>query len=291
MTGHATHRQPIVIEDGQERPEPGFGRLDEEPFPEFASGSVWLVGAGPGAPGLLTLLAYHGLQNADVVVYDALVSDAILQWANPRSHRVYAGKRGGKPSHNQRDISERLVELAQAGNRVLRLKGGDPFIFGRGGEECQALSDAGIPFRIVPGISAGVGGLAYAGIAATHRDINHSVMFLTGHDSSGAVPTGVDWQAVATASPVLVMYMAVKNLADIAAHLLAGGRQANDPVAVVSDATLATQRIVETTLGEVGELAAGGGLTTPAIVVVGKAADLHRQLGWFVAELRGNPIG
>ena len=269
----------------------GFGQLDGAPFPEFAPGTVWLAGAGPGAPGLLTLLAYHALQQADIVVYDALVSDAILAWANPAAERVYAGKRGGKPSHNQRDISDRLVEFAKAGHRVLRLKGGDPFVFGRGGEECQALAAAAVPFRIIPGISAGVGGLAYAGIPATHRDVNHSVIFLTGHDSSGAVPAGVDWQAIATASPVLVMYMAVKNLPDIAERLLANGRPSDDAVAVVSDATLSTQRVVRTTLGDVAALATAGELETPSIVVVGGAVDLGAQLAWFADELKVNAIG
>lgn len=288
-------------DDERARPDPfatagaaatdGFARLDDAPFPVFAPGTVWLAGAGPGAPGLLTLLAYHALQQADIVVYDALVSEAILKWANPAAERVYAGKRGGKPSHNQRDISDRLIEFANAGHRVLRLKGGDPFIFGRGGEECQALVAAGIEFRIIPGISAGVGGLAYAGIPATHRDVNHSVVFLTGHDSSGAVPAGVDWQAVATASPVLVMYMAIKNLPDIAERLLANGRPGDDAVAVVSDATLATQRIVRTTLGEVGALAAAGDLKTPSIVVVGGAVDLGEQLAWYADQLKVNPIG
>ena len=279
------------IEELSEDADSGFARLDSEPFPSFEPGTVWLTGAGPGAPGLLTLLAYHALQTADVVVYDALVSDAILKWAGPQTSKIYAGKRGGKPSHNQRDISERLVDLARSGKRVLRLKGGDPFVFGRGGEECQALAAADIPFRIIPGISAGVGGLAYAGIPATHRDINHSVMFLTGHDSTGQVPAGVDWQAVATASPVLVMYMAIKNLPDIVSHLLAGGRTIDDPVAVVSDATLPSQTIVETTLGEAPTLAERGELPTPSIVVVGKASKLREQLAWYADELKVNPIG
>jgi uroporphyrin-III C-methyltransferase len=269
----------------------GFTRLDAASFPEFLPGTVWLVGAGPGAPGLLTLLAYHALTHADVIVYDALVSPEILNWAGSQATCEYAGKRGGKPSHNQRDISQRLIELARSGKRVLRLKGGDPFIFGRGGEECEALAAGGIAFRIVPGISAGVGGLGYAGIPATHRDVNHSVIFLTGHDSSGAVPAGVDWAAVATASPVLVMYMAVKNMPDIAARLLAHGRRGDDPVAVVSDATLPSQSVSQTTLAEVGDLAASGQLPTPAIVVVGAATDLRERLDWYVGELRKNDIG
>ncbi len=143
-------------------------------WPEFLPGWVWLCGAGPGDPGLLTLHGLNALQQADVVVYDALVEENLLAWA-PRAEPIYAGKRGGKPSPKQRDISLRLVDLARAGKRVLRLKGGDPFVFGRGGEEAQTLVQHQIPIRIIPGISAGIGGLAYAGIPVTHRDVNQSV--------------------------------------------------------------------------------------------------------------------
>ena len=166
----------------------GFARLDAENFPVFEPGTVWLVGAGPGAPGLMSLLAYHAMQNCDIVVYDALVNADILRWVRPGAELEYAGKRGGKPSPQQRDITLRLIDLARAGKRVLRLKGGDPFMFGRGGEESQNLANAGVEFRIVPGITAGVGGLAYAGVPATHRDMNHSVTFLTGHDATGTMP-------------------------------------------------------------------------------------------------------
>jgi uroporphyrin-III C-methyltransferase len=268
----------------------GFARLDAAAFPVFDAGTVWLVGAGPGAPGLLTIMGYHALQNADVVVYDALVDAEILKWVAPGASIEYAGKRGGKPSSKQRDISIRLVELAKAGNRVLRLKGGDPFIFGRGGEECQSLARAGVPFRIVPGISAGVGGLAYAGIPATHRDTNHSVIFLTGHDSSGQVPAGVDWKAVATASPVIVMYMAVKNLLDIATRLLDGGRDGGDCVAIVSNASLPNQEVHQMTLGDIIGGAYLDHLPTPAVVVVGKVVNFRDTLDWYVEALRENPI-
>ena len=178
-----------------------FARLDGLDFPPFEAGSVWLVGAGPGAPGLLSLLAYHGLGQAEVIIYDALVSPKLLDMAAPKAERIYAGKRGGRPSAKQANISLTLIEKAKEGKKVLRLKGGDPFMFGRGGEECLALVEAGIKFRIVPGITAGIGGLAYAGIPVTHRDTNHAVIFLTGHDESGAVPHGVDWQGIATAAP------------------------------------------------------------------------------------------
>jgi uroporphyrin-III C-methyltransferase len=270
---------------------PGFARLDAEPFPAFEPGTVWLVGAGPGAPGLMSLMAYHAMQQADVVVYDALVNPDILRWVRPGAELVYAGKRGGKPSASQRDISERLIELARAPARVLRLKGGDPFIFGRGGEEAQALKQAGVAFRIVPGISAGIGGLAYAGIPATHRDLNHSVIFLTGHDATGALPANVDWRAVATASPVIVMYMAVKHLPEIAAALIAGGRDPADTLTIVSNATLPHQSVLETRLGEVEVFLAHNTPETPAIVVAGKVEHWRSILDWFDAPARESPIG
>lgn len=269
----------------------GFARLDAEPFPAFLPGWVWLVGAGPGAPGLMSLLCYHALQNCDVVVYDALVNPDILRWVRVGAELEYAGKRGGKPSPTQRDITHRLIELAQAGKRVLRLKGGDPFMFGRGGEECQNLALAGIPFRIVPGITAGIGGLAYAGIPATHRDTNHSVIFLTGHDASGQMPASVDWQAVAKASPVIVMYMAVKHLGQIAAALMAGGRAADDPVTILSNASMPHQQVAATTLGEAGAFVEAKDPPTPAIVVVGRAADWRQLLDWYGPAQRESPIG
>lgn len=269
----------------------GFARLDAEAFPDFAPGTVWLVGAGPGAPGLMSLLCYHAMQACDVVVYDALVNPDILRWVRVGAELEYAGKRGGKPSPTQRDITVRLIELARAGKRVLRLKGGDPFMFGRGGEECQNLAQAGIAFRIVPGITAGVGGLAYAGIPATHRDTNHAVIFLTGHDASGKMPANVDWPAVAKASPVIVMYMAVKNLGEIAAALMAGGRPAADPVTIISNASLPDQQVAMTTLAAAGAFVHANAPPTPAIVVVGHAADWRSLLDWYGPEARENRIG
>ncbi len=268
----------------------GFARLDAAAFPTFKPGEVWLVGAGPGAPGLMTLMGYHALQQADVVIYDALVNQHVLNWTRPGAEVEYAGKRGGKPSAKQRDISLRLIELAKAGKRVLRLKGGDPFIFGRGGEECQMLAQAGVAFRIVPGISSGIGGLAYAGIPTTHRETNHSVIFLTGHDSAGEVPAGVNWQSVATASPVIVMYMAVRSLGLIAEKLLSFGRDPADPVTVVSHASLPEQRVFETTLERAHE-ATDANLPTPAIVVVGKVANFRAALDWYAPHLRENDLG
>jgi uroporphyrin-III C-methyltransferase len=250
-------------------------------LPDFLPGSVWLVGAGPGDPGLLSLLALHALAHADAVVYDALVDPRILALARPGAVLDYAGKRGGKPSPQQPDISERLVRLARAGKRVLRLKGGDPFVFGRGGEEGLTLAAAGIPFRIVPGITAAIGGLAYAGIPATHRDINSAVTFITGHASGGDLPDGLDWTALAKGAPVLVLYMALKHLDAITERLIAAGRRPDEPVAVVSKATTPAQRVLETVLARAAQDVAAAGIEPPAIVAVGEAVKLRRTLDWL----------
>ncbi len=252
-------------------------------LPAFAPGSVWLAGAGPGDPGLLSLLALHGLKQADIVVYDALVDNRILALARQGAIREYAGKRGGKPSAKQRDISLRLIELAREGKRVLRLKGGDPFVFGRGGEEALALVAAQIPFRIVPGISAGIGGLAYAGIPVTHRDVNSVVTFVTGHDASGLVPDSVDWSALAKGAPVLVIYMALKHIGQIVDRLIAGGRRPEEPVAIIAKATTAEQRVLETTLARAAIDSAAAKIEPPAIVVVGDAVRLRAGLDWLGA--------
>jgi uroporphyrin-III C-methyltransferase len=257
-------------------------------WPRFLPGTVWLVGAGPGDPGLLTLHGLNALAQADVVVYDALVDRRILDFARPGATVEHAGKRGGKPSPKQRDISLRLVELAREGNRVLRLKGGDPFVFGRGGEEAQTLVAAGIPVRIVPGISAGIGGLAYAGIPVTHRDVNHAVTFVTGHDQSGDAPGDVDWPALARSSPVIVCYMAMKTLPRIAAALIGAGRSPDEPVAVVSDATLPGQRVLETTLARAADDVAAAGLQPPAIVCIGRVVAMRQVLDW-IGQLAGHP--
>lgn len=252
-------------------------------WPVFEPGWVWLVGAGPGDPGLLTLHALSALSQADVVVYDALVNKDILNWVKVGASVEYAGKRGGKPSPKQRDISLRLIDLARSGKRVLRLKGGDPFVFGRGAEEAGTLVDAGIPFRIVPGISAGIGGLAYAGIPITHRDINQTVTFLTGHDQSGLTPESINWQAVAAGSPVIVMYMAIKHLSAIAGKLTDAGRSPDDPVAIVSQASTRNQSVLETTLAMAAADCAAAGVEPPAIVCVGEVVSLRKTLDWLGA--------
>ncbi|KJZ20008.1 uroporphyrinogen-III C-methyltransferase [Loktanella sp. S4079] len=248
-------------------------------WPQMEPGWVWLCGAGPGDPGLLTLHAANALRQADVVIYDALVQEAILDWAAQAEH-IYAGKRGGKPSAKQRDISLQLVDLARAGKKVLRLKGGDPFVFGRGGEEAQTLVQHNVPVRIIPGISAGIGGLAYAGIPVTHRDVNQSVTFVTGHDQSGNTPGSLDWGSISRGSQVIVIYMGMKHIAQIAEKLLNAGRPIDEPVAVVTSATTDDQTVLETTLGRVVDDIANAGLEPPAIICVGKSALMRQVLDW-----------
>nr|WP_319251281.1 uroporphyrinogen-III C-methyltransferase [uncultured Celeribacter sp.] len=255
-------------------------------WPEILPGWVWLCGAGPGDPGLMTLHAINALRQADVIVYDALVSDQILSWAPETAEKIYAGKRGGKPSAKQADISLQLVDLARAGKRVLRLKGGDPFVFGRGGEEAQTLIQHGIPVRIVPGISAGIGGLAYAGIPVTHRDVNQAVTFVTGHDQRGETPKSVDWAAVSRASNVIVIYMGMKHAAKIRAGLLAAGRPPEEAVAVVSQATTPDQEVLETTLYRMVEDIAQAAMEPPAIICIGRAVLMRQVLDWQ-ALMRG----
>jgi len=264
-------------------------------LPVFEPGWVWLVGSGPGDPGLLTLLAAHALASADAIVYDALVDEGILEMAAPGAEMIFAGKRGGKPSPKQPDISARLVRLAHEGRRVLRLKGGDPFVFGRGGEEALTLAAAGIPFRIVPGITAGIGGLAYAGIPATHRDTNHTVAFVTGHMAGGDVPDGIDWAALARGAQALVIYMALKHIAAITGHLMEGGLAASTPVAVVSRASTRHQKVLETTLGTAAHDVAESGIEAPAVVAIGQIVSLRAGLDWLGAMegrlLDADPLG
>ncbi len=264
-------------------------------LPSFEPGWVWLCGAGPGDPGLLTLHAYHALRSCDHLVYDALVDERCLDLVNPEASREYAGKRGGKPSALQADISARLVELARAGKRVLRLKGGDPFVFGRGGEEALALVEHDVPFRVIPGISAGLGGLAYAGIPLTHRQVNTAVTFITGHSMAGDVPDDIDWQALVKSAPVLVFYMGMKHLPEIVEQLRRAGRPDSEPVALVCNATLPSMQVLETSLSACVEDVAAAGLEPPAIIVVGDVVRLRAGLDWQGAldgrRLVANPLG
>ena len=278
MSADDKNRQEIIRLTLSDSPMPD---IQIDGMPEFAPGWVWLAGAGPGDPGLLTLHAVNALKQADKVVYDALVSEDILSLVRPDAELFYAGKRGGKPSWNQQDITDKLIELAKTGHRVLRLKGGDPFVFGRGGEEAQALVAADIPFRMIPGISAGVGGLGYAGIPATHRDVNHAVTFVTGHLAGKGQAELLDWASIAKASPVIVIYMAMSRLAVIAELLLQAGRSADEPVAIVTHATTPRQRIATGRLAEAAKLAEQHNLEPPSIIVIGEVVNLAETLNWF----------
>jgi len=265
---------------GHNSPMTDTNPLPPNDWPELQPGWVWLCGAGPGDPGLITLHALNALRQADAIIYDALVDSRIMDWARKDAELIYAGKRGGKPSAKQRDISLKLVELAIAGKRVLRLKGGDPFVFGRGGEEAQTLVQHGIPIRIIPGISAGIGGLAYAGIPVTHRDVNQSVTFITGHDQSGETPNTLNWQAISDGSQVLVIYMGMKHIVSITGALLEAGRPTDEPVAVVTQATTPDQKVLESTLGTLVADLQKSGLTPPAIICVGRSVKMRQVLDW-----------
>ncbi len=245
-------------------------------YPEFMPGEVWLVGAGPGDPGLLTLDALAGLLQADVVVHDALVDARVLALAPSGAQMRFAGKRGGKPSVAQEDISAQLIALARGGLRVLRLKGGDPFVFGRGGEEILALAAAGVPFRVIPGVTAGLSGLASACIPATMRGVNQAIILATGHgpDEEGVM----DWSALARTRQPIVLYMGLRNLENIAGALMRGGLPGSTPAAVIASATLAEQRVLVSTLECIASDTRAANFAAPALVVVGDIVDVRRQL-------------
>ena len=249
----------------------------------FDPGSVWLVGAGPGDPGLLTLHAAYALGQADVVVHDALVSEAVLALASSAVLEL-AGKRAGGVRTQQLRINDRLIQLARRGLRVVRLKGGDPLVFGRGGEEALALAAAGIGFRIVPGISAGIGGTAAAGIPLTHRRLARSVALATGHDSSGDL-ADVDWVALSRGSEVLVFYMAQRRIGEIAERLVQAGRDPGEPVALISNATRSDQDVRITTLAEAGSAVAAIPAGAATLILIGPTIGLRPLLGdWQQTE-------
>jgi uroporphyrin-III C-methyltransferase len=247
---------------------------EEAPRP----GEVWLIGAGPGDPGLLTLRAAEALKRADLVLHDALPGRAVLRLVRPGASILAVGKRKGHAPMGQAKINARLVAGARAGQRVVCLKGGDPFVFGRGGEEAQALAEAGIPWRVVPGVSAGLAAPAAAGIPLTHRGVSSAVTFVTGHDEAGELPGTVDWAALARAGGTIAAFMALTKLDEIALRLLAAGRPAATPVAVVAQASLPGQAVLRTTLGACTLEARRAGLPTPALVVIGEVAALSATM-------------
>jgi uroporphyrinogen III methyltransferase / synthase len=244
-------------------------------------GIVYLVGAGPGDPGLMTRRSLELIAAADAILYDRLIPAGALDGARPDAELRYVGKEPGNPAVAQEEINELLVSLGRAGKRVLRLKGGDPFVFGRGGEEAEALAAAGVRFEVVPGVTAGVAAPAYAGIAVTHRDAASAVAFVTGHEDPSKDGSAIDWEALARFPGTLVFYMGVKNLPLIAERLVAAGRSASEPAAVVARGTLAGQRTVTATLAEIAAAVAEAGVRPPAITVVGPVAELHDTLAWL----------
>lgn len=253
--------------------------------------TVYLVGAGPGDPGLMTARALELIAAADVIVHDRLIPATALDGARDDALRYYVGKEGGGPSVTQEEIGGLLLEHGAAGREVVRLKGGDPFVFGRGGEEAELLREAGVAFEVVPGITAGVAATAYAGIPVTHRDAASAVAFITGHENPDKSESALDWSALAAFPGTLVVYMGVAQLASIARRLIDGGRPATEPAAVIERGTLPGQRVVTGTLETIAEVAAAEQIRAPAISLFGPVAGLRRNLAWFEARpLHGRTI-
>jgi uroporphyrin-III C-methyltransferase/precorrin-2 dehydrogenase/sirohydrochlorin ferrochelatase len=244
-----------------------------------ARGEVYLVGAGPGDPELLTLRAAKLIRRADVALYDNLISPEVLALLPARAERIYVGKQRDRHTMRQEAINALLVELAQAGKRVLRLKGGDPFVFGRGGEEIDTLSAHGIRFEVVPGITAALGAAAYAGIPLTHRDHAQSCVFVTGHLKDGSMD--LDWPALARPRQTIVVYMGLLGLPQLCRKLVAHGLPRTTPAAVVQQGTTPAQRVVTGTLGTLAALVAKAGLHAPTLIIVGDVVRLRARLAWF----------
>jgi uroporphyrinogen III methyltransferase / synthase len=245
------------------------------------AGVVYLVGAGPGDPGLMTARGLELIASADVVFYDRLIPPGALDGTREDVELVYVGKQPGAPSVPQEEIGERLIEAARTGRSVVRLKGGDPFVFGRGGEEAEALREAGVEFEVVPGVTAGVAASAYAGIPVTHRDEASAVAFVTGHEDPEKEETALDWEALARFPGTLVFYMGVKRLAENAAALIEAGRDPEEPAAAIERGTMAGQRTLAATLGTIAEAVEREGIGAPALIVVGPVAALRERLAWL----------
>ncbi|MDH7943106.1 siroheme synthase CysG [Pseudohongiella sp. SYSU M77423] len=259
-----------------------FENALKQGFDEAQTGEVYLVGAGPGDPDLLTLKALRLMYAADVVLFDRLVSPEIMKRVRPDAERVFVGKEAKHHPVPQEEINDLLVRLASEGKKVLRLKGGDPFIFGRGGEEIDRLTEAGIPFQVVPGITAASGCSAYAGIPLTHRDFSQSVRFVTGHLKNDQ--PDLDWQALAAEQQTLVIYMGLLTLPLICEQLLSHGMSTDMPVAVVEQGTLPQQRVVKGTLTSIADKVAAAEVRAPAIIIIGQVVRLQNQLAWFGSD-------
>jgi uroporphyrinogen III methyltransferase/synthase len=254
-------------------------------------GIVHLVGAGPGDPGLVTARALELIERADVIVHDRLIPAELLRRARSGAELVDAGKRPDDPGIGQAAIGELLIERARAGRRVVRLKGGDPFVFGRGGEEAEALEQAGIPFEVVPGVTAGIAAPAYAGIPVTHRDASSAVAFVTAHEDPAKPESALDWGALAAFPGTLVFYMGVRRLPAVCARLIEHGRAGSEPAAVIERGTMPGQRVVTATLDEIAARAEAEGIRPPALTVVGPVAALRERLAWFErAQLFGRKV-
>ena len=248
---------------------------------EFSPGHVYLVGTGPGDPDLLTVKALRLMRQCDVVLHDNLVTPEILALLGPRVRRIYVGKRRANHAMPQEEISALLVSLAREGLRVLRLKAGDPFVFGRGGEEIEVLAREGVGFDVVPGITAALGVAAYAGIPLTHRDHAQACVFVTGNRCDGSLD--LDWAALARPRQTLVIYMGFQNLAEICAQLVAHGMPATTPAAIVQQGATAQQRVVAADLATLPARAAEAALHPPTLIIVGEVVRLRERLAWFEA--------
>jgi uroporphyrin-III C-methyltransferase len=244
-------------------------------------GKVFLVGAGPGDPELITLKGLRCLHQAQVVVYDRLICPDLLDEAPSQATRVFVGKEPGRHSMQQEEINILLINYARQGRRVVRLKGGDPFVFGRGGEEALALADAGIPFEIVPGVSSAIAVPAYAGIPVTHRELATSFTVVTGHEQQSSISSSVNWAALAALGGTLVIMMGVETLPHITQSLLAGGLLPSTPAAVIQQGTVPQQRIVTDTLVNIAESARTAKITSPAVTIIGATVTLGASLAWF----------